>query len=52
MPWWAIGVQMASGQQRLPAYVSERRKAAVGTHSVQAAIRWSGDAPGQTARYR
>jgi hypothetical protein len=52
MPWWAIGAQMSSGQQRLSAYVSERKKAAAGTHNVQVRIRRSGDAPGQTARYR
>jgi hypothetical protein len=51
MPGWAIVAQMSSGQQRFPAYVSGRRKAAAGTHNVQARIRTSRDAPGQAARY-
>ena len=51
MPGCAIGAQMSSGQQRLSAYVSERRKAAAGTHNVQARMRQLRDAPGQTARY-
>src|SRR5215469_15710277 len=51
MPCLAIGAQISSGQQRLPAYVSERRKAAAGTHNVQARLRQLRDAPGQTARY-
>jgi len=42
---------MSSGQQRLPAYVSERRKVAAGTHNVRAGLRQLRDAPGQTARY-
>jgi len=42
---------MSSAQQRFPAYVSERRKAAAGTHNVQARIRRSGDVPGQAAHY-
>src|SRR6516225_2004767 len=42
---------MSSGQQRLPAYVSERRKAATGTHNVQTRLHQLRDAPGQQARY-
>ena len=50
-PGWAIGARMSSGQQRFPAYVSERRKAAAGTHNMHARLRQLRDAPGQTARY-
>src|SRR5260370_614028 len=42
---------MASGQQRLPGYVSARRKAAGSTQNVQLRMRHARDAPGQTARY-
>jgi hypothetical protein len=51
MPSWAIAAQISSGQQRLLAYVSERRKAAAGTQNVQVRMRQLRDAPGQTARY-
>jgi hypothetical protein len=47
MRWWAIDAQMSSGQQRFPACVSERRKAAAGTRNVQARMRQLRDAPGQ-----
>jgi len=47
----AIGAQMSSGQRRLPAYVSERRKAPADTHNVQARMRQLRDAPGQMADY-
>ena len=39
LPWWAIGAEMASGQHRLPAYVSARSKAAAGTQDVQLRMR-------------
>src|SRR5579864_5339875 len=42
---------MASGQQRLPGYVSARRKAARSTQNVPLRMRHARDAPGQTARY-
>jgi len=51
LPWWAIAAEMSSGQHRLPAYVSERRKAAADTQNVQLRMRHSRDAPDQTASY-
>ena len=51
MPCLAIGAQMSSGQRRLLACGSERRKAPASTHNVQARMRQLRDAPGQTARY-
>jgi hypothetical protein len=51
LPWWLIGAEMSSAQQRHPAYVSGRMGAAAGTRIVQARIRRLHDAPGQTAHY-
>jgi hypothetical protein len=51
LPSWVIGAEIASGQQRLLAYVSARSQAARDTQNVPLRMRRASDVAGQTARY-